>query len=334
MSREINRWKKTVSPEGLFDKIRSSCRRVSENADYVRINVDQIKEYADSLPLEKIKTSSLDPGCHYLGRGEGPLAFFLILDSINFGSGYFPLLKKRSGMSGYFTIASALNEYFINNGPMDCRILGGLSPADCARLFGQDSENETVGELMELFAKAMNDLGEYVTLQFGGSFSNMVNAAENSCEKFIAILSGMPLFRDVQFYKGLDVHFFKRAQLTCADLALAFQGDGPGKFYDLRRLTIFADNLVPHVLRMDGVLRYVPELLRKIDGGELIPRDSCEEIEIRACALHAVELVRNALRETGKNATSMGLDYLLWNRGQNPFYKKTKPRHRTRTVFY
>jgi hypothetical protein len=30
----------------------------------------------------------------------------------------------------------------------------------------------------------------------------------------------------------------------------------------------------------------------------------------------------------------MGLDYLLWNRGQQPYYKKARPRHRTRTVFY
>jgi hypothetical protein len=29
----------------------------------------------------------------------------------------------------------------------------------------------------------------------------------------------------------------------------------------------------------------------------------------------------------------MGLDYLLWNRGQQPEYK-ARPRHRTRTVFY
>jgi hypothetical protein len=30
----------------------------------------------------------------------------------------------------------------------------------------------------------------------------------------------------------------------------------------------------------------------------------------------------------------MQLDYLLWNRGQGQYYKQTKPRHRTRTVFY
>ena len=42
-----------------------------------------------------------------------------------------------------------------------------------------------------------------------------------------------------------DHGFYKRAQIVASDLALA----GVAEFDDLDRLTIFADNLVPHVLR-------------------------------------------------------------------------------------
>ena len=35
----------------------------------------------------------------------------LVLDSINFGSGWFPTLRKRPGMSGYFTVASSLDRF-------------------------------------------------------------------------------------------------------------------------------------------------------------------------------------------------------------------------------
>ena len=56
-----------------------------------------------------------------------------------------------------------------------------------------------------------------------------------------------------------------------ADLALAFGNQGWGKFHDLDELTIFADNLVPHVLRVDGVLAYDGHLARQIEGQELIP---------------------------------------------------------------
>jgi hypothetical protein len=143
----------------------------------------------------------------------------------------------------------------------------------------------------------------------------------------------MPYFRDVEKYQDLEVPFYKRAQLTAADLALAFDGQGPGRFDDLDELTTFADNLVPHVLRADEVLRYEPDLARRIDGEELIPAGSREEIEIRACALHAVEQLTAVLRGRGHRVTAAKLDYLLWNRGQQPSYK-ARPRHRTRTVFY
>jgi hypothetical protein len=98
-------------------------------------------------------------------------------------------------------------------------------------------------------------------------------------------------------------------------------------------LTIFADNLVPHVLRVDGILLYEEALAARIDSEQLIPPGSMEEVEIRACAVHAVELLTEELRSSGHNVTAMGLDYLLWNRGQQPYYK-ARPRHRTRTVFY
>ena len=102
---------------------------------------------------------------------------------------------------------------------------------------------------------------------------------------------------------------------------------GVADFYDLNDLTIFADNLVPHVLRVDGVLAYDPDLSARIDREELLPPGD-EEREIRACALHACEAIAAKLRVPPRM-----LDVWLWNRGQGPRYKAL-PRHRTRTVFY
>jgi hypothetical protein len=36
----------------------------------------------------------------------------------------------------------------------------------------------------------------------------------------------------------------------------------------------------------------------------------------------------------GGRVTAMGLDYVLWNRGQERLYKAIKPRHRARSVYY
>ena len=181
-------------------------------------------------------------------------------------------------------------------------------PDEVADVLGQRRGHE----LMQLYAGALNELGRFL-----GDRDALapLSAASGSAERFAEQLTAMPYFRDEGFYK--------RAQITANDFALA----GLAEFADLDRLTIFADNLVPHVLRVDGVLRYAPELASRIDRGELLPPGE-EEREIRACALHACELIAARLGLAPRD-----LDVMLWNRGQEPRYKE-RPRHRTRTVFY
>ncbi len=317
----------------LLDQVRAGCKTVAERAVHIQINREHIPVYAAALPTKIAALPGHDPACHYLGRADDTAAFFLILNSINFGSGYFPHMKKPPGMSGYFTVASCLNEHFKKMGPFSAQELSRLKAADCTRIFKQDSANKPIAELMRLFASAFHDLGAYVQTNFGGSFTGLIGAAGLSSERLVHLLIQMPYFRDVALYDTLEVPFFKRAQLIAADLSLAFGGQGPGRFQDLGQLTIFADNLVPHVLRVDKILLYPEKLCARIDAGELIPKGTAEEIEIRACALHAVELIKSALNASGHAITAMELDFLLWNRGQHPFYKSI-PRHRCRTIFY
>ena len=92
---------------------------------------------------------------------------------------------------------------------------------------------------------------------------------------------------------------------------------------------MFADNLVPHVLRLDGILTFDKNLIDRIDREELIEHGSPEEVEIRACAVHAVELIVAARPA----ATAAQTDELLWLRGQRPRYKAV-PRHRSRSTAY
>jgi Queuosine salvage protein len=320
-------------PETIFDQIREICREVAVRAGHVRINCDKIPAYASSLPLEKAIRPQLDPNCHYLGRQKDTVSFLLVLDSINFGSGYFPYLHKRPGMSGYFTIASSLHDFYLANGPLAADQLAAITAEDCRRIFEQDPANKTVMELMAHFSAALSQLGRYLLNRFNGSFTGLVEAAGASAGRLAHLLKQMPYFNDVAAYDGLEVPFFKRAQIMAADLAIAFQERTWGCFSDLKQMTIFADNLVPHVLRMDGVLRYDDPLLTRINAQTLIPAGSAEEVEIRACAIHAVELIKNAVRDAGQFISAAQLDNFLWNRGQQPHYKAV-PRHRTRTVFY
>ena len=316
----------------IFSRIRNRCAIVADQSCHVRIDVDRIPAYASWLPLEKLFHPELDPNSHYLGHQQDTLAFLLILDSINFGSGYFPHLRKRPGMSGYFTTASSLHDYFKKD-PISAAQLAEISVDQCIRIFDQDPANRVIHELMQHFATALNDLGRYLLDHFKGSYASLVEAADSSAGRLIDLLRKMPYFNDVVPYDDLEVPFFKRAQIVAADLAIAFEGQSWGYFRDLDQLTIFADNLVPHVLRVDGILRYDPLLLSRIEAENPIPAGSSEEVEIRACAVHAVELINQSISHGGKHITSSQLDYFLWNRGQLPKYKAV-PRHRTRTVFY
>jgi hypothetical protein len=232
----------------------------------------------------------------------------LTLDAINFGSGWFPTLHKRPGCSGYYTISWALADQFREHGPWSNEELRAMDAGELADVLEQERGHELIG----LYANALRHVGDFMGDR---SAVDVVDAADGSAQRLAEALTSMPYFRDEGFWK--------RAQITPNDLALA----GLAEFGDLDELTIFADNLVPHVLRMDGVLRYEPTLGELIDSGQLLPPGD-EEREIRACAVHACELIAAHLGIPPRD-----LDVMLWNRGQAPRYK-ARPRHRTRTVFY
>lgn len=318
---------------GICDQIRERCQWVAEQAVHVHIDHERLEAYAASLPTGSLGAKGSDPGRHALGDEESTVSFVVSLDAINFGSGWFPTLRKRPGMSGYHTIATALREYVTETGPLTAERLTALDRAACCAIFGQDDDDSPAAELMELFASALTDLGAFLLERYDGRFLSLVEDADHSAERLVGLLGSMPLFYDVSEYRGVDVPFYKRAQITSLDLSMAFDGVGPGRFDDLDELTMFADNLVPHVLRVDGVLTYDAELVQRIDTGELIPAGTPEEIEIRACAVHAVELLRAALAARGVEVTSGQLDTYLWNAGAAERYKSI-PRHRTRTVCY
>jgi hypothetical protein len=186
---------------------------------------------------------------------------------------------------------------------------------------------------MALYATAWNDLGRFVAERYDGRFSRVVESAAGSAAALVRTLGDISFYRDVARYAGFEVPFYKRAQITAADLAVAFDQRGHGEFEDLDRLTIFADNLVPHVLRRKGVLVYEPVLARRIDAEELLTPGSPEEVEIRASALHAVERCVAGLADAGKPMTAQQVDYLMWTHGQSLEMKAT-PRHRARSTYY
>jgi Potential Queuosine, Q, salvage protein family len=305
-------------------ELRSACAEIAGSARYVRVNEGAIPAYAAELPLDAERAGP-DPAVHLIaGSREQLAAFWLTLDAINFGSGWFPTLRKPEGRSGYATVASGIRERFASDGPWPAAELIRIDAAEIAAVLGQDPAHE----LMELFARSLSDLGLHVNREFEGEFAAVIDAADAEALTLVERLSGWDCFEDCSTYDGLRVPFLKRAQIAAADLASA----GVGAFTDLDRLTMFADNLVPHVLRLDGVLSFEPALIERIERGELLEHGSPEEVEIRACAVRAVELIARE-RPDGRAAAEAQIDQLLWNRGQGTRYK-ARPRHRCRCTAY
>jgi hypothetical protein len=296
--------RRAAGGEILCDEVRASCARTATQAKWVSIDLDAL------AAVEPAPPPALDALRHYVdGSPADVAAYFLTLDAVNFGSGWFPTLRKRPGCSGYFTVAWALADRFRAHGPWTAPDLRAMRSDEIADVLGQPRNHE----LMALYAQALRDLGRFLGDRDALA---LALAVRGSAQKLASQLArGMTLFCDRGFYK--------RAQIVPANLALA----GVARFKDLDRLTIFADNLVPHVLRCDGVLRYDEQLAAHIDAGHLLPAGPAER-EIRACAVHACALVAKRV-----GVSEHELDNWLWSRGQAAEYK-ARPRHRTRTVYY
>lgn len=287
-----------------------------ERARSVQISEEAIEEYAVGLPQPE---EGGEPAPFADAGPETAAAFAICMNAINFGSGWWPTVRKRPGHSGYATMAAGVTDRFREVGPWSVEELRAMDAATIAAVVGQDPEHPLMGQ----FAEALRDVGAHIAEEHSGSFLGPAEAGA-SIPELAGIFAAWDAFADTSTYDGRDIPFFKRAQLAAADLHRAGTADLPG----LDRLTAFADNLVPHVLRLDGVLQLDPDLTARIEAEQLLDHGSPEEVELRAAAVQAVELLAAA-----SSLSPATIDSTLWNRGAGPLYKSL-PRTRSRNTAY
>jgi hypothetical protein len=316
------------------------------NPQYLCIDYDKLDEYCSFLDIGPALDPVMDIENHFIDT-----SYFLLLDAVNFGSGYFDRLDLQPGLSGYFTVSSLLKEYFIVNGPPAALDILNWDRPFLARVFKQNPANTHAMELIDLFLKSLKELARFIIKDHSASFSGFVKSMDHSAEKMVTSLGSLSFYNDRAVYNNrvicsnaesvsddqvseeFEVIFLKRAQITVSDLYIAYGGAGQGRFDDIDNLTIFADNLVPHVLWKDKILKYSKELKQIIYNSEPIKAGSKMEIELRAAAVHAAELIKARFKQKGVSLTSQQLDYFLWNRGQSSFYN-TPPAHLCRNIYY
>src|ERR1044071_8281962 len=131
---------------GLTDDIRAAAALVAGAARRVRIRAEAIEPYARMRPADSPPAPDLE------GAGEETrAAFSLQLNAINFGSGWFPTLRKQPGMSGFRTMEAGLR----NHGPWTAEEVHETAREEAGRAMGQAPEQE----LMGLYATHLRELG-------------------------------------------------------------------------------------------------------------------------------------------------------------------------------
>lgn len=301
----------------LADSVRRHCEQVCGDLKFIKINHDRLADYASTLgPSESIRPDRVESKpLRSPSAIERQRLLVLSLDAINFGSGWHDVVAKKQGLSGARSMAAGLSEFEANQGPLHPATLQSLDQTRCAEIFGQDQHNPDAMELMGHFADSLSQLAAHV--EANGSASDLIEGCEGSAVRLAESLAQVQTFADVGFYK--------RAQIAAADLAR----HGLANFDDLPMLTAFADNLVPHVLAIDGIIDLNSDLASQIANGVLLEPGARPETELRAAAVHVVELICSQT----PHLRAMDIDQMLWERGAGPRYKQRR-RPRCRSLYY
>ena len=314
----------------LPDRVRAGVALAADRAELVRIDGDALDRLAASIdptPPEPFPEERWTGGVE--DRAMGVVAW----NAVNFGSGWFPHVVKLPGHSGARTMGARWQQHCRSVGVPSAGWLADVTVEQVAEVFAQPLEGEVRG-LLEAFAVAWRELGVHLLERHAGSAAAMVAAADGQGAALAGELAGLASWDDRHDLDGLDVPLYKRAQIVVSNLAGAIPDDPLGRFEDLHTLTAFADNLVPHVLKVAGVLVVDPALDARIDREELLVSGERGEVELRAVAVHAVELLVDRLREAGRDGvTAATIDHRLWQQGQDPAVK-ARPRHRCRCTYY
>ena len=299
--------------------VRESARFITSNPEFVSIDKASVSVVAQKIFGHKFREPLLehDQQLAQSAKEETAMACFL-LDSLNFGIPYWSLVS---------VLKQAISE---SKKWLSPQFLSQLTRAEVLNLFLRGG---TVSLLNERHT-AIQEIGEGFKAGGEDGAWQMIPDSFACVETFLdTVVSRFPSFCDEAIYRGEKVGFYKRAQLLAMDLNLMVAVHGIVPFQDLEKLTAFADNALPRLLRDEGILIYSRNLAQRVDQGIALPAGSAEEVEIRGSTVQAVELLRIRLEAIGRQMTSSQLDTILWTEADQRKHMM-KPSHRTVSIFY
>lgn len=310
-------------------KVRKTTEEVIRNLKFVSINQRRLEPVAKIL-RRRIRSERLLTESQFGRIRISPQRIF-ILDAVNFC-----FWSKREEPkweveyptgtfnNGWYALTASFDRALEEGIPvLDAHYLETITDKDTKRIFR--GRNQTRIPLLNKRTAILREIGSILTKNFSGNIETLLKDADYDAAIIAkSIIDNFPSFNDTSILEGIKVHFFKRAQIFAHDLSLLRNAN----IANIESLTAFADYKLPQILRSLGVLRYNQSLAKKVNSLKLIPKDSREEIEMRASTIWACERLASLLK-----VSPATVDNVLWNLSQET-KKRMKPYHRTLTTCY
>jgi hypothetical protein len=331
------RWP-TLSGSPVLD----SLRPVIENSRDVHTNVDKIVEVAGWMGYEELPMPEFAlPFGVGAGDPNETIDFVLVADSIDTAFTDFSTHQKfQVDFAGQHWSDSeaefaCLKRAMDSGIPiLDGRFLAKISRAELDGIFAGNIKMPMLDEKLTV----LNQVGALLAEKYNGRFHNFVHACsprlyDHGNGLIERMVKEFPRFNDVSQFEGHEIKFYKLPQLGIWMLYSTLHKSGKFRLDDPDKMTAFADYIVPVALRLLGITSYSKELEAAINTHQLIPRDSRQEIEIRAHCLYATALLTeeiNKVRAPGEQVIIPQIDARLWTH----YHTTSWPHHLTQTIMY
>jgi hypothetical protein len=336
-SKDPVRW-----PKPIGSPVLDSLRPVIEHSRDVRTHVDKIVEVAGWMAYEELPLPEFAlPFGIGAGDADEAIDFILVANSIDTAFTDFANHDKfQVDFSGQHWSDSEAEFACLKRAMdagvpiLDGKFLAKITRDELNRIFTGNIEMPMLDEKLAV----LHQVGAVLAGKYGGRFHNFVHACspllyDNGNGLIERMVREFPRFNDVSLYDDHEIKIYKLAQLGVWMLYSTLHKSGKFRLDDPEKMTAFADYIVPVALRLLGITSYSKELEGNINSYRLIPRDSREEIEIRAHCLYATALLTeeiNKLRATSMQVIIPQIDARLWTH----YHTTTWPHHLTQTIMY
>ena len=203
---------------------------------------------------------------HPKTKDEATLNFIFTMDLLNFSfwserpdAERFCVDYRGKRWTGYWSLVAALqralDEGLFITSPSYWHREAGYNDEVFRHVF-RSATSEPMPMLEERIA-VLREAADVLFQHFNMNVTEIVQLANHSAARMVNLLAEyFPSFRDETRFEGQKVRFLKRAQILVADVWACFDGEGPGHFTDVDKISMFAGLYCPPSFSTHHANRY------------------------------------------------------------------------------